>query len=49
MAESPYLFRAADYPLHAANDRLRVREAVSGFGIALRYQERAPGGAEGDG
>jgi len=48
MSDSPYLFRAADHPLHAANDRLRVREAVSGFGIALRYQERAPGGAEGD-
>jgi hypothetical protein len=42
MTESPYLFRAADHPLHAATDRLKVREAVSGFGIALRYQERAP-------
>jgi hypothetical protein len=42
MTESPYLFRAADHPLSDATDRLRVREAVSGFGIALRYQERAP-------
>jgi hypothetical protein len=42
MTESPYLFRAADHPLHAVTDRLKVREAVSGFGIALRYQERAP-------
>lgn len=48
MTDSPYLFRAADHPLHAVNDRLKLREAVSGFGIALRYQERAPGGAEGD-
>jgi hypothetical protein len=38
----PYLFRSADHPLHAVTDRLKVREAVSGFGIALRYQERAP-------
>ena len=42
MTESPYLFRAADHPLQAANERLKVREAHSGFGIALRYQERAP-------
>ncbi len=42
MTDSPYLFPAADHPLHAATDRLKVREAVSGFGIALRYQERAP-------
>ena len=48
MTDSPYLFRAADHPLVAANERLMVREAQSGFGIALRYQERAPGGAEGD-
>jgi hypothetical protein len=39
---SPYLFRAADLPLTAVSDRLSIREAVSGFGIALRYQERAP-------
>ncbi len=42
MSDSPYLFRAAAHPLHAVSDRLQVREAVSGFGIALRYQERAP-------
>jgi uncharacterized cupin superfamily protein len=42
MADSPYLFRAATHPLHAVSDRLKVREAVSRFGIALRYQERAP-------
>ena len=42
MTDSPYLFPAADHPLHDATDRLKVREAVSGFGIALRYQERAP-------
>ncbi len=48
MTESPYLFPAADHPLTQATDRLQVREAVSGFGIALRYQERAPGGGEAD-
>ena len=42
MTNSPYLFRAAEHPLREATDRLKVREAVSGFGIALRYQERAP-------
>jgi Cupin domain len=42
MSNSPYLFRAADHPLLDANEHLKVREAVSGFGIALRYQERAP-------
>ena len=50
MSDSPYLFRAVDHPLHAATERLKVREAVSGFGIRLRYQERAPdpiGAAEG--
>ncbi len=48
MIESPYLFRAADHPLNDATDRLKVREAVSGFGIALRYQERAPNPATSD-
>jgi uncharacterized cupin superfamily protein len=50
MIDSPYLFSASDHPLRAATERLKVREAVSGFGIALRYQERAPdpsGSAEG--
>jgi Cupin domain len=42
MTDSPYLFPAAEHPLHQVTDRLKVREAVSGFGIALRYQERAP-------
>jgi hypothetical protein len=42
MTQSPYLFRATDHRLHQVNDRLKVREAVSGFGIVLRYQERAP-------
>jgi hypothetical protein len=42
MSGSPYLFPAATHPLLDVTDRLKVREAVSGFGIALRYQERAP-------
>ena len=47
MTDSPYLFSATDYPLEIVSDRLKVREAVSGFGIALRYQERTsdPAGA----
>ncbi|MGD0102543.1 MAG: cupin domain-containing protein [Rhodopila sp.] len=48
MIASPYLFRAADHPLVNATDRLKVREAVSSFGITLRYQERAPDPATGD-
>lgn len=42
MSDSPYLFRAADHPLTAHGPGLKVREGVSPFGIALRYQERAP-------
>lgn len=42
MIDSPYLFRAADHPLVEASGQLKLREAVTGFGIALRYQERAP-------
>ena len=42
MSTSPYLFPAAEHPLHQASPRLKLREAVTGFGIALRYQERAP-------
>ncbi len=42
MTTSPYLFRAAEHPLTDVGERLKVREAVTGFGIALRYQERAP-------
>ncbi len=47
MTTSPYLFAAADHPLHAASDRLKIREAITGFGIALRYQERAPDPSDG--
>jgi uncharacterized RmlC-like cupin family protein len=43
MTDSPYLFRAADHPLHLVDGKLKVREAVSRFGIVLRYQERTPG------
>lgn len=42
MTDSPYLFPAADHPIERHGPGLQVREAVSGFGIALRYQERAP-------
>ncbi|MSO90674.1 MAG: cupin domain-containing protein [Acetobacteraceae bacterium] len=42
MPPSPYLFCAADHELAQVNDRLKLREAKTGFGIALRYQERAP-------
>lgn len=48
MTNSPYLFSAASHGLLQVNDRLKVREALSPFGIALRYQERAPGGPEGN-
>ncbi len=43
MSDSPYFFPAARYPLRADSPALAVREAISPFGIALRYQERAPG------
>ena len=42
MSASPYLFRAADHPLTDHGGGLKVREGVSPFGVALRYQERAP-------
>jgi len=48
MPQSPYLFRAADHKLTQVGPGLNVREALSPFGIALRYQERAPGGPESD-
>jgi quercetin dioxygenase-like cupin family protein len=48
MTDSPYLLSAATHRLLQVSDRLKVREAMSPFGIALRYQERAPGGPEGD-
>lgn len=46
MTESPYLFRAADHKLMQVGPGLSVREALSPFGIALRYQERASGAPE---
>ena len=42
MTHSPYLFRATDHPLAQASERLKLREAITPFGIALRYQERTP-------
>lgn len=42
MPDSPYHFPAAAHPLRQASARLKVREAISPFGIALRYQERTP-------
>lgn len=42
MPDSPYHFPAAAHPLRQASATLKMREAVSPFGIALRYQERAP-------
>ncbi|MCC7282912.1 MAG: cupin domain-containing protein [Acetobacteraceae bacterium] len=46
MTGSPYLFPAALHPLSQASPFLKVREGQSPFGIAVRYQERAPGGPE---
>ena len=48
MTDSPYLFRAASHPLLQVSDHLKLREALSPFGIALRYQERSPGAPEGN-
>ena len=48
MSDSPYLFPANRHPLRDVTGRLKVREAVSGFGIALRYQERAPDPPQGE-
>ena len=42
MSKSPYLFPASEHKLTAVSGRLKIREAISGFGIALRYQEREP-------
>ncbi len=45
MTDSPYLFPAARHPLREASPFLKLREGVSPFGgLAVRYQERAPGG-----
>jgi hypothetical protein len=49
MTESPYLFRAAAHPLSQASPQLKLREAVTPFGLALRYQEREPMPEDGDG
>lgn len=46
--ESPYVFRASAAELMPVSPTLRVKEAHMLGGIALRYQERSPGGA-GDG
>lgn len=46
MTESPYLFRAAEHELAEVSSFLKVREGISPFGMAVRYQERAPGGPE---
>ena len=47
MTDSPYLFRATDHPLAQRSPFLKMREGVSPFGsMAVRYQERAPGGPE---
>jgi quercetin dioxygenase-like cupin family protein len=43
MTDSPYLFRGTAHPLVQASPHLKLREATSQFGIALRYQEREPG------
>lgn len=49
MVDSPYLVRAADAPLRRLSPTLSVAEAsFPQFGIALRYQERAPGGPPSD-
>ena len=42
MTDSPYLFPAARHPLEPHGPLLKVREAITPFGIALRYQERTP-------
>jgi quercetin dioxygenase-like cupin family protein len=45
MAASPYLIRAAEAKTLGDGHLLSVREAdFPGFGIALRFQERRPGG-----
>jgi quercetin dioxygenase-like cupin family protein len=46
LSKSPYLFSASEHPLAEASSFLKVREGISPFGIAVRYQERAPGGPE---
>ena len=48
MSTSRYHFPAAEHPLTQASPTLKLREAITGFGVALRYQERAPGAPEGN-
>lgn len=48
MSTSKYLFPASEHQLTQASPTLKLREAITGFGVALRYQERSPGGVEGD-
>ena len=47
MSTSRYHFPAAEHPLTQASPTLKLREATTGFGLALRYQERSPGAPEG--
>lgn len=42
--ESRYVFRASEAPLIDAGPALKVKEAHMLDGMALRYQERSPGG-----
>ena len=42
--DSPYVFRASAAPLNDAGPHLKVKEAHMLEGMALRYQERSPGG-----
>lgn len=43
--ESPYVFRASTASLTQVSPTLKVKEAHMLGGMALRYQERSPGGA----
>lgn len=45
---SPYVFRASQAPLAEAGPNLKVKEARMLEGMALRYQERSPGGGGDD-
>jgi uncharacterized cupin superfamily protein len=42
--ESPYVFRASEAALTQDSPTLKVKEAHMLDGMALRYQERSPGG-----
>lgn len=45
-SDSPYVFRASAAPLERVSDSLLVKEAHMLDGMALRYQERSPGGKD---